>query len=155
MKPSRQWKSKNFLDHAVQSQGDINKPENLALEFRIFAKDVETLIDCYVQFPQFIEELPDRSLAEDLHVGQVSSFSFRKILSIKQVWARSLDDFERKEIDFFAPTSPLTRDVDEFKTQAVQKYLYDSMGDIGIRLEVLATRFIPTFTRIGELTSLY
>ena len=38
---------------------------------------------------------------------------------------------------------------DEFKTQAVQKYLYDSMADIGMRLDDLATHFIPAFTRIG------
>lgn len=40
---------------------------------------------------------------------------------------------------------------DEFKTQAVQKYLYDSMADIGIRLETLAEQFIPTFSKLGQL----
>ncbi|KAI0699396.1 WD40-repeat-containing domain protein [Cytidiella melzeri] len=53
-----------------------------------------------------------------------------------RVWANSLDDFEH-----------------EFSTLAVQKYLYDSMADIGERLESLAKHFIPTFTEIGIPTA--
>lgn len=68
VKPVRQWKHKNFLDYAIQSQTELNKPDNLALEFRMFSKDVETLFECFVQFPQFVEEIPDWSLAKDLSV---------------------------------------------------------------------------------------
>ncbi|KAI0736393.1 hypothetical protein BC629DRAFT_1600734 [Irpex lacteus] len=118
LKPVRRWKAKNFLDrtkHTQMSPSTDTKYENLALEFRLFSRDVMTLFDCFSQFPQFVEELPDWSLAEDL-----------------QIWANSLDNFEH-----------------EFATLAVQKYLYDSMADIGNHMEALATRFIPTFTKLG------
>ncbi|KAI0699395.1 hypothetical protein BC835DRAFT_1412586 [Cytidiella melzeri] len=117
VKTMRRWRTKNFLDYKMQVQSPAipEKPDNLALEFRMFSKDVMTLFDCFSQFPEFVEELPDWSLAEDLHV-----------------WANSLDNFEH-----------------EFATLAVQKYLYDSMADIGVHLASLAKHFIPTFTKIG------
>ncbi|KAI0773346.1 hypothetical protein BC629DRAFT_1595119 [Irpex lacteus] len=117
LKPIRHWKSKNFLDRKTHGQvsASTEKYENLALEFRWFSRDIMTLFECFTQFPQFVEELPDWSLAQEL-----------------QVWAHSLDNFEH-----------------EFATLAVQKYLYDSMADIGTHMEALATRFIPTFTKLG------
>ncbi|KAI0092759.1 hypothetical protein BDY19DRAFT_925993 [Irpex rosettiformis] len=116
LKPVRRWKTKNFLDHKQLQPSTVSeKYENIGLEFRMFSRDVVTLFDCFSQFPQFVEELPDWSLAEDL-----------------QIWANSLENFEH-----------------EFATLAVQKYLYDSMADIGIHLEALAKRFIPAFTKLG------
>lgn len=72
VKPIRRWKSNSFLDHAIQSQRDAGNPESLAQEFHMFSKDVETLFDCFTQFPQFIEELPDWSLSDDLRVRILS-----------------------------------------------------------------------------------
>ncbi len=43
----------------------------------------------------------------------------------------------------------LTLRSDELGTLAVQTYLYDSMADIGDRLEILAKEFIPAFKEIG------
>lgn len=71
LKPVRRWKAKNFLDRTKHTQmlpSTDTKYENLALEFRLFSRDVMTLFDCFSQFPQFVEELPDWSLAEDLQV---------------------------------------------------------------------------------------
>jgi WD repeat-containing protein 26 len=72
VEPVRRWKTKNFLDYTIQLQApyvEAAKPDNLASECGMFAKDVMTLFDCFSQFPEFIEELPDWSLAEDLQVS--------------------------------------------------------------------------------------
>ncbi|KAI0804617.1 hypothetical protein BC629DRAFT_1590861 [Irpex lacteus] len=38
----------------------------LAEEFRLFSEDVTNLLDCFRQFPQFVDELPDPSIALNL-----------------------------------------------------------------------------------------
>lgn len=69
-----------------------------------------------------------------------------------QIWANSLDNFERKHRGFEQRLTTFSHlNLDEFATLAVQKYLYDSMADIGNHMEALATRFIPTFTKLGML----
>ena len=84
VKPVRRWKAKNFLDHALQAQEDTGKAGNLALEFRMFSKDMETLFECFVQFPQFVEELPDWSLAEDLRVSVQVPFALHHYVELFQ-----------------------------------------------------------------------
>lgn len=68
-KLTRRWRAKSFLDHALVLREDTNSGENLVLEFRIFSQDVTALLDCFVQFPQLVEELPDWSLAAELRVS--------------------------------------------------------------------------------------
>ncbi|KAI0092807.1 hypothetical protein BDY19DRAFT_926398 [Irpex rosettiformis] len=121
VKHIRRWKTKNFLDHTINIQTPLlddsnSKHDTLAQEFWQFSKDVITLFECFGQYPEFLEELPDFSLAEDL-----------------QVWAKLLlENFEH-----------------EFATVAFQQFLFDSMVDIGSRLEMLARHFIQVFTTIG------
>ncbi|KAI0736389.1 hypothetical protein BC629DRAFT_484921 [Irpex lacteus] len=89
--------------------------DDMAAEFRMFSRDVKTLFRCFSQVPEFVQELPDQTISEEL-----------------ETWAKSLDNFER-----------------ELGNLAVQTYLYDSMADIGDRLETLATEFIQAFKEIG------
>lgn len=82
LKPVRRWKAKNFLDHQHwKPSTNPEKYENIAMEFRLFSKDVMTLFDCFSQFPQFVEELPDWSLAEELEVGVICIIEEATILS--------------------------------------------------------------------------
>jgi WD repeat-containing protein 26 len=75
VKPVRSWRMKNFLNHTmrdrkprVQTTKDPKNAVNLALEFRKFSEDVGTLFECFSQFPEFVEELPDWSIAEEINV---------------------------------------------------------------------------------------
>ncbi len=40
------------------------KAATLAYELHAFLSDIETLLDCFKQFPEFVEELPDWSLID-------------------------------------------------------------------------------------------
>ncbi|KAI0699394.1 hypothetical protein BC835DRAFT_1412585 [Cytidiella melzeri] len=119
LKIVRRWRTKHHVNHKTWIQSSTDnvklKPDELALEFQTFSEGVMTLFDCFSQFPEFVEELPDWTLAEDL-----------------RSWADSLDGFDH-----------------QYSTLAVQTYLYDSMADIGDRLETLAKHFIPVFTKLG------
>lgn len=69
----RRWKTKNFLDPTIRLQAPLqdvsdSKHDSLAQEFWQLSKDVITLFECFGQYPEFLEELPDFSLAEDLQV---------------------------------------------------------------------------------------
>ncbi|EKM59697.1 uncharacterized protein PHACADRAFT_192071 [Phanerochaete carnosa HHB-10118-sp] len=90
-------------------------PKDFALELQLFSQDVSTLLECFSQFPEFLDEIPNRSLSGDL-----------------TYWAKSLDDLEG-----------------DLKSHAVQAYLYDSMTDIGERLDRITDKFIPAFISIG------
>ena len=71
VRPVRHWKTRTFLSPAINKilpSTDLNKFNGLAGEFRQFSEDVVTLFDCFGQYPEFLEELPDRSLADDLKV---------------------------------------------------------------------------------------
>ena len=94
LKPVRRWKAKNFLDHQhLQPSTNSEKYENIALEFRLFSKDVMTLFDCFSQFPQFVEELPDWSLAEELQVGVICIIEKTTTLTLLQGMGELLGQF--------------------------------------------------------------
>ncbi|KIP12841.1 hypothetical protein PHLGIDRAFT_32714 [Phlebiopsis gigantea 11061_1 CR5-6] len=94
--------------------GPVNR-KHLPLEMQAFSLDIATLLECFSQYPDFVDEIPDQSLGKEL-----------------TDWAQSLNDFE-----------------DDFSAHAVQKFIYDSMVDVGSRLDLIATKFIPTFMEIG------
>lgn len=72
IKPVRRWKTNNIsdsrADFRVLPYTILDKPDGLAQEFRQFSEDVIALFECFDQYPEFLEELPDRSFAEDLQV---------------------------------------------------------------------------------------
>ena len=43
--------------------------KDLPAELHMFSRDISTLLECFSQFPDFVDEIPDRSLADDLRVG--------------------------------------------------------------------------------------
>ena len=47
----------------------LGKSDGLAREFGQFSQDVVTLFECFGQYPEFLEELPDLSLTEDLQIS--------------------------------------------------------------------------------------
>ena len=72
VRPVRHWKTRTFLSPTINKilpSTDLDKFNGLGWEFRQFSEDVVTLFDCFCQYPEFLEELPDRSLAQDLEVG--------------------------------------------------------------------------------------
>lgn len=44
--------------------------EDFPSELQSFSKDVLTLLDCFSQFPDFIDEIPDRSFSTELTVSE-------------------------------------------------------------------------------------
>lgn len=55
------------------------------------------------------------------------------IAKLQQRWAKMLDTFQG-----------------DLHSLAVQRYLHDSMVDIGEIVDTMATKFIPVFNSIGE-----
>lgn len=47
--------------------------DDMAAEFRMFSRDVKTLFRCFSQVPEFVQELPDQTISEELEVGFASS----------------------------------------------------------------------------------
>ncbi|GJE84620.1 WD40 repeat-like protein [Phanerochaete sordida] len=106
------FNSLNLTGHAADEV-----PQDFALELQLFSQDVSTLLACFSQFPEYLDEVPDRTLGSDL-----------------THWALSLDDLKAEGT---------------WKSHAVQTYLFDSMADIGERLDCITDRFIPAFISIG------
>lgn len=52
----------------ISSSKEQPKPEDLPAELALCAKDIATLLDCFSQFPDFVEEVPEQSLEQDLKV---------------------------------------------------------------------------------------
>lgn len=98
IKPVRHWRTKNFLDPNDDIQGlsfaVLDKPDGLAKAFRQFSEDVDTLFECFGEYPEFLEELPDRALAEDLRVciHMEMCRSCTNIYTHTQAWAQLLED---------------------------------------------------------------
>lgn len=44
------------------------EPEDIVMELRMFSRDVTTLIRCFNQVPEFVQELPDRTISVELEV---------------------------------------------------------------------------------------
>ena len=44
------------------------EPDHVSEELHAFSRDVASLLECFTQFPEFVDEVPDKSLAEDLEV---------------------------------------------------------------------------------------
>lgn len=44
----------------------------LAEELRLLSEEVRNLFDCFRQFPQFVDEIPDSSIAHDLEAGVIA-----------------------------------------------------------------------------------
>jgi WD repeat-containing protein 26 len=43
--------------------------KHLPSELHMFSRDISTLLECFSQFPDFVDEIPDQTLGEDLRVG--------------------------------------------------------------------------------------
>ena len=56
------------------------KPEDLPSELHLFAEDIATLLDCFSQFPDFVEEVPEQLLEQDLKVSFVGLRVMRILL---------------------------------------------------------------------------
>lgn len=65
---SSEQKSKNARHRILPAQPATNEPENLALGFRRFSEDVRALFECFMQFIQSIEGVPDLSIADEIQV---------------------------------------------------------------------------------------
>ncbi len=46
-------------------------PEHISSELHMFSRDITTLLECFIQFPEFVDEIPDRSLGDDLKVSKL------------------------------------------------------------------------------------
>lgn len=46
-------------------------PEHISSELHMFSRDITTLLECFIQFPEFVDEIPDRSLGDDLKVSNL------------------------------------------------------------------------------------
>ena len=52
----------------ISSSRDQPKSQDLPVELQLLAKDLAALLDCFGQFPDFVEEVPEQSLEQDLKV---------------------------------------------------------------------------------------
>ncbi|EKM59689.1 uncharacterized protein PHACADRAFT_205913 [Phanerochaete carnosa HHB-10118-sp] len=68
-------KRHGMFDHLVSQSTEL-EPKHIALELQLFARDVHTLLECFNQFPEFIDEIPDQAFGDEL-----------------SHWAASLEDF--------------------------------------------------------------
>lgn len=76
----KKQKQKTLNDELLfQSPLQHVKAEHLAHEFRMFLSDVKILFDCFNQFPEFVEDLPDWSLTD----SQI------QVRAIPRAWHRS------------------------------------------------------------------
>ncbi|KAI0092758.1 WD40-repeat-containing domain protein [Irpex rosettiformis] len=71
------WKQHNKIRLFILPEPtDAN---NMAVEFRIFSREIKTLFHSFKQLPEFEQELPDQAISKEL-----------------QHWAKSLDNFEHE-----------------------------------------------------------
>lgn len=59
------FNSLNLTGHAADEV-----PQDFALELQLFSQDVSTLLACFSQFPEYLDEVPDRTLGSDLTVSR-------------------------------------------------------------------------------------
>lgn len=87
-------KRHGMFDHLF-SQSTGLEPKHIALELQLFAGDIHTLLQCFNQFPEFIDEVPDQAFSEELSVSLLSHIGVtRDVLYFPlQHWAASLEDF--------------------------------------------------------------
>ena len=70
--------------------------DNMAVEFRVFSRDIKTLLHCFKQLPNFEQELLDKAISKELHVSSIVIRCLtHRGLRTTQHWAKSLDGFER------------------------------------------------------------
>ncbi len=48
---------------------ELRETDDMAAEFRMFSRDVKTLFRCFSQVPEFVQELPDQSIPDELEVS--------------------------------------------------------------------------------------
>ncbi|GJE84631.1 WD40 repeat-like protein [Phanerochaete sordida] len=68
-------KRHGFFDH-VFSQSTELQPKHIALELQFFAEDIHTLMECFNQFPEFIDEVPDQAFSDELSQWAASLVDF-------------------------------------------------------------------------------
>lgn len=54
--------------HTPESNDLVLDLKPLSTEFEMFASDLSTLLECFSQFPEFVDEIPDQSLCADIKV---------------------------------------------------------------------------------------
>lgn len=70
-------KRRGFLDSLnLASHAADLVPKDFALELQLFSADVSTLLACFSQFPEFLDEVPTRSLSGDLTVSQLDPYAY-------------------------------------------------------------------------------
>ena len=62
------------------------EPAHLARELQQFARDIHALLECFDQFPEFIDEVPDRAFSKD---SEVRSFPHMRIHFHKRLLIRT------------------------------------------------------------------
>lgn len=72
IKPIRRWKTTIFFDPTIDIYTGLDEPDGLAIEFRQFSEDIITLFECFAQYPEFLEELPNSFFAEDIKVCTIT-----------------------------------------------------------------------------------
>ena len=77
------------------------KAKELPAELVLFAKDIAMLLDCFSQFPDFLEEVPEQSLETDLKVRTLQvTVSLKRGLTPKLVLGRLSEKIRRSRILF-------------------------------------------------------
>ncbi len=61
-------KQRNLLSHLAHFDPRKLDSKHLVLELQLFSRDISTLLECFSQFPEFVDEIPDRALGKDLNV---------------------------------------------------------------------------------------
>lgn len=70
-KPMRRPQDRHTVFDRLQkfSSMELRETDDMAAEFRIFSRDVKTLFRCFSQVPEFVQELPDQSIPDELEVS--------------------------------------------------------------------------------------
>ncbi len=61
-------KRHRFLSHLTHFDPRKLDSRQLALELQLFSRDISALLECFSQFPEFVNEIPDWALGNDLQV---------------------------------------------------------------------------------------
>ena len=69
-------KKHHLLSHLVLKEPTELTPKYLSAELQMFSQDVSSLVECFTQFPEFIDEVHDQAFKNDLKVRIVSMRTF-------------------------------------------------------------------------------
>ncbi|GJE84621.1 WD40 repeat-like protein [Phanerochaete sordida] len=123
----------NLVSRLSNGQDQQLTARDLPAELHALAADITRLLDCFGQYPEFLDEVPEQTLEEDI-----------------ESWASYLSSFDGMVI-FYSVTLQLSVSLDDIETAAVRKYVHDLSITLGYRLHHIAS-FIPRFIELGVPT---